>query len=455
MRKPNTAVILALAAATGLASLGIGAQEPAAPRPEAQPGATQPGEATVYLEGGTRTQVRLAFPAAEHDDALRGDAAQGAREVEQTLRDDLEQDPIFNVQGPAELAVVTLSGDRDRDFEQYRSLGNEVVLSVSLKQEGDRLVLDGWAFDLPSKQSILGKRFRGTPAQARRIAHYMADALHYQFSGRRGLSLTSIAFHSNRSGHQELYLMDYDGHNQRRISGHESTSGYCDWSPTGDAVAYMSYFSGTPSIYYVELATGNKVPVYRQGPLNLSPSFSPDGRRIAFAHSRGSNTDVYVCDRDCRDPVRLTRSAAIDTNPSWSPDGRQLAFTSSRSGRPQIYVMDTGGENLRRVSFDGEYNDGAAWRPDGSHLAYASRRGRNRFDIAVTSLVDLATRVLTSGPDSYEEPTFSPDGRHIAFTVKRGSESQIFAMGADGGDWRQLTHEGNNAGPDWSSYPKD
>ena len=147
--------------------------------------------------------VLAAAPAAgqdwANDDALRGDAAQGAREVEQTLRDDLEQDPIFNVQGPAELAVVTLSGDRDRDFEQYRSLGNEVVLSVSLKQEGDRLVLDGWAFDLPSKQSILGKRFRGTPAQARRIAHYMADALHYQFSGRRGLSLTSIAFHSNRS----------------------------------------------------------------------------------------------------------------------------------------------------------------------------------------------------------------------------------------------------------------
>ena len=104
-------------------------------------------------------------------------------------------------------------------------------------------------------------------------------------------ALTTIAFHSDRSGFQELYLMDYDGRNQRRISGHKSTSGYSDWSPTGDAIAYMSYFSGTPSIYYVELATGNKVPVYRQGPLNLSPSFSPDGRFLMIERGPGSVPD--------------------------------------------------------------------------------------------------------------------------------------------------------------------
>ena len=453
MRKPTTPTAIPVALGAGLLSLAClaAAQEPAESPAGQERGETQ----TLVLEGGTRTQIRLAFPAAEHDPSIAGDAVHAAREIEQTLRDDLEQDPIFNTQGPTELAVVALSGDRDRDFEQYRSLGNEVVLLTNLKQEGDKLVLDGWAYDLPSKQSILGKRFRGTRSQTRLIAHYMADALHYQFSGRRGISLTTIAFHSDRSGDQELYLMDYDGRNQRRISGHQSTSGYCDWSPTGDAIAYLSYFSGTPSIYYVDLASGNKVPVYSQGPLNLSPSFSPDGRRIAFAHSRGSNIDIYVCDRDCRDPQRLTDSAGIDTNPSWSPDGSQLAFTSSRSGRPNIYVMDADGSNLRRVSFEGEYNDGAAWRPDGSHLAYASRPGRHRFQIALTGLVDLVTRYLTSGPDSYEEPSFSPDGQRIAFTVKRGAESQVFVMGAGGGDWRQLTHEGNNAGPDWSNYPQD
>lgn len=428
-------------------------------------GATPPGDAvagqmqgdavqiTVTSDG--RSQVRLAIPQADIDPALSGAFLDAAREVEQTLRDDLQSDNLFNTQGPTELSVLTLSGQRAHDFEQYQSLGNDVVLMVSLKQEGDRIVLDGWAYDLPSQQSILGKRFRGTVQQARLVAHYLSEALHFQFLGRPGIFLTSIAFHSKRDGFQELYLMDYDGRNQRKISAHKSISGYTDWSATGDAIAYISYYSEAPGIYYVDLKTSQKVPVFRDGTLNLSPTFSPDGQRIAFAHSSNSNIDIYICQRDnCTAPQRITDSAGIDTNPSWSPDGRQIAFTSSRSGRPNIYVMDIDGSNVRRISFEGDYNDGATWNPNTPEIAYASRE-KSRFRIAVTNLVDLSTRIIAQGSESYEEPTFSPDGQRLAFTVRRGKESQIFVMNADGSNWRQLTHEGNNSAPDWSGFAKE
>jgi TolB protein len=452
MKQSTTPSASAGALPSAVLCLLFGLVAPLAAQPPESGAPPESDAQTLVLERGA-SQVRLAFPSVEIE-GVAGDDLEAAREIEQTLRDDLEQDFLFNVQGPTELSVLTLSGVRDQDFEQYRSLGNEVVLLATLRKEDDKIVLDGWTYDLPSRQSVLGKRFRGSRGQARLVAHYMADALHYQFSARPSIFLTTIAFQSNRSGFQELYLMDYDGHNQRRISGHKSTSGYSDWSPGGDAIAYMSYFSGTPGIYYVDLASGNKVPVYVEPPLSLSPSFAPDGRRIAFAHSRGANTDIYVCERDCRNPRAVTSSGAIDTNPSWSPDGRQLAFTSGRSGQPQIYVMDADGANVRRISFEGDYNDGATWRPDGTHLAYASRADRRRFQIALTSLVDLTTRLLSSGPDSYEEPSFSPDGQKIVFTVKRGVESQIFTMNAEGGNWRQLTHEGSNTGGDWSGFPR-
>ncbi len=442
----NALLLMLATAATAAAAQG---STPATGKDTPQIG--QGADQTIEISKGARSQVRLAFPATEIDRGLRGETLEAANEIEQTLRDDLDQTAVFNSQGPMELSVLTLTGDRTQDFEQYRSLGNEVVLLATIKLDGDKLVLDGWVYDLPSKQSILGKRFRGTRAQARLVAHYLADAMHHQFTGRPGLALTTIAFQSDRDGHQELYLMDYDGRNQRQISGHKSTSGYSDWSPAGDAIAYMSYFAGTPGIYYVELATGKKVPIYREGTLNISPSFSPDGRQIAFTHSRKSNSDIYRCGRVCKDPVRLTRSQAIDTNPSWSPDGQRLAFTSSRSGRPNIYVMNLDGSNVRRISFEGNYNEGATWQPGGNHIAYASREG-NKFRIAVTSLVDLKTRILTAGPDSYEEPCFSPDGRRILFTARRGKQSQVYVMTADGSDWRQLTHEGNSSGADWSNF---
>lgn len=426
------------------------APPPAAPAP---PAGLPAGDTPVQLVVSDNKVglVRLALPKVDIDATLSGDDQQAAREIEQTLRDDLAYTGIFNIQGPAELAVLSLNGDRAHDFEQYASLGNSVVLLATIAKENDRLTLDGWIYDLASHQSVLGKRFRGTLDQKRQIAHYLSDALYYQFTGRPGIALTSLSFQSDRDGGQELFLMDYDGHNQRRISGHKSTSGYSDWSPTGDAIAYMSYFSGTPGIYYVDLASGNKVPVYREGVLNISPSFSPDGKSIAFASSGPeSNIDIYVCERSCTQPRRLTTSNAIDTNPAFSPDGKQIAFTSSRAGKPQIFVMDADGSNTRRISFDGEYNEGAAWRPDGQQIAYATRRG-NRFDIAVTNLVDLQTRILTTSSEaSFEEPTFSPDGSRIAFTSRRGKQSQIFVMNVDGKEWRQLTHEGNSSAPDWS-----
>ena len=415
----------------------------------------QTGEdADVILTGeGVVSLLRLALPEANLDPGLLGDYRQAAVDLDQTLRDDLEISGVFQVQGPVEMSVLTLTGDKQHDFEQYRSLGNQVVVLMDLKQEPDRLVLEGRVFDLPSGQSILGKRYRGTISQARQLAHTFADEIVRQFTGRSGIARTTIAFHSTRDSFQELYLMDYDGRNQRRLTGHKSTSGYPDWSAQGDAIAYITYFSVTPTIYYVDMASGAKVEVFGGGSLNVAPSFSPDGQMVAFGRATEANVDIYVCERQCRNPRRLTTGRSIDTNPVWSPNSQQIAFTSDRTGSPHVYVMDRDGQNIRRISFDGKYNDGAAWRFDGTHLAYASQRN-GTFQIVVTNLVTLDTSVLTRGGASNEHPTFSPDGRRIAFTRKDGRNTQIFVMNADGSGLMQLTHEGSSFAPDWSGYPQ-
>ncbi len=111
--------------------------------------------------------------------------------------------------------------------------------------------------------------------------------------------------------------------------------------------------------------------------------------------------------------------------------------------------MDSEGANQRRITFDGTYNDGAAWSPDGDLIAYTSRRD-GQFQIAVTNVVTLESRVLTSGPGENQSPTFSPDGRKIAYTSSRGGGKQIYVMDLDGTNVRQLTTEGNNDLADWS-----
>lgn len=413
-------------------------------------------EVTLTLEGRMRSRLRLAMPAMEGVNLLSSDLARAARELEQTLRADLENSGVFLLQGPAELSVLTLTGDPQRDFEMYRSLGNELLLTTQVRQEPGKIVLEGRVFDLQGGEVVLGKRYRGIPAVARRIAHTFADEIVLFFSGRRGVALTSISFYSDRNGFKEIYLMDADGSNQRAVTGHQSISLSPVWSPTREEIAYVSYFSGSPGLYLVDVESGAKSAILTSGNLNISPSFSPDGNKLVFARSVGAgNTEIFVSDRDGSNLRQLTHSSGIDTNPEWSPSGQRIAFTSSRTGSPQVYLMDSEGANLRRVTFDGDYNDGASWSPDGTRLVYASRR-RGSFEVAVADVVTLESRLLTNGGGSHETPSYSPDGKRIVFTTKKaaGNENrtQIYIMDADGSGVRQVTREGNNFGPAWSGF---
>ncbi len=420
-----------------------------------------PPEITVVLDGTARSRLRLAIPDAAGLEELSPAGSKAAREMIDVLRQDLDASGVFVVQGPLELSALQLTGDPLTDYLLYESLGNELLLETELSEEPGRLVLEGRVFNLASANSVVGKRYRGGFELARRIAHTFADEIVFYFTGRRGVSLTSIAFHSDRAktGEREIYLMDYDGYNQRAITAHETLSMSPDWGPASNFIAYISYLSGGPGLHLVDLRTGRKTPIVTHGDFNISPSFSPDGKTLAFSRSVGNgNTEIFVCNRDGSNLRRLTTARGIDTNPAWSPTGREIAFTSSRSGTPQIYIMGAEGSDLRRITFLGRYNDGAAWSPDGTKVAHSARRADRSFDIAISDLVTLETRFLTEGaPGSHESPSYSPDGNKLAYaanlTSRSGTTTQIFAMDLDGGGRRQLTRTGNNFAPSWSGYP--
>ncbi|HEX4963119.1 MAG TPA: Tol-Pal system beta propeller repeat protein TolB [Thermoanaerobaculia bacterium] len=429
--------------------LAAAQQPPATPAAQATPPAGQsPSQVTIELNRGAATRkIKIAFPAFRGQ--LGGDGAAAARELEETVRRDLDASGYFEIQGPDLLSGLHLTGDVQKDLAAYKSTGNEVILLGEVKGEEDRLVFDGRVLDAGSGQPALAKRYRGPYSVSRRMAHTFADEVVHTLLGKPGIALSSIAFTSDRSGAKEIWVMDYDGANPRRITGHHSTSMSPAWSPDGTAIAYCSFFNGPPALYLANLASGRKQPVVTSGSLNTSPSFSPDGKRIAFARSLEGNVEIFTTDLDGGNLRRLTSTPAIDTNPAWSPKGGNIAFTSSRAGNPHIYLMDAEGANQRRISFDGTYNDGAAWSPEGDLIAYASRRD-GQFQIAVTNVGTLETVVLTSGPGENESPTFSPDGRKIAFTSRRNGRKQIWVMALDGSDQHPITSEGSNDMADWS-----
>jgi TolB protein len=328
-----------------------------------------------------------------------------------------------------------------------RAANAEFVLSLKVEQQEQDYVLEARLID-PSGSSQFARRYRGIAAVLPRMAHMLANDLVRAVNGKPGIFLSQIAFASNRTGHYEIWLMDWDGTNQRRVSSHNALAILPSWSPDNDRMVYTLFTGGTSEMEIINRIGGGRIHIRSGLGLNTSATFSPISNDIAFVGSVAGNPDIYVIKDDGTNLRRLTSSYSIESTPEWSPNGRQITFTSGRSGTPQIYVMDAEGTNVQRLSFEGDWNDDATWSPDGEQIAYTSRVS-GRFQIRIANVITRQSRII-AGEGSNEQPTWSPDGRWIAFQSNRSGRWQIYRMRVDGTDLTQLTFDGENKDPDWS-----
>jgi TolB protein len=363
-----------------------------------------------------------------------------------TLTRDLSFSGVFS--------IVALPPNVPPSFDTAKAAGAQELLKlkVSTQPPADPaaaldFVVEARIYDVSGREGF-GKRYRGPDAALTKMAHLLSNDLVRAFNGKPGIFLTQIAFVSDRDGHLEIYLMDYDGGNQRRITFHNSISILPSWAPDDERIVYTAFARGASEMYIINRRGGGRIRLNSGLALNTSATFSPLGNEVAFVGSVAGNPDIYVIRDDGTNLRRLTTEPSIESTPEWSPNGRQIAFTSSRGGTPQIYLMDAEGTNVRRISFEGNWNDDAVFSPDGGSLAYTSRVN-GRFQIRIMDLATGQSRII-AGEGSNEQPSFSPDGRFIVFQSNRTGRWQIYRIGVDGMDLVQLTTAGENKDPDWS-----
>ena len=130
-------------------------------------------------------------------------------------------------------------------------------------------------------------------------------------------------------------------------------------------IAFMSQRDGNPEIYVMDTDGGNLRRLTNHPGWDFSPSWSPDGKRIVFESDRDNdrdhNIDIYVMDADGGNQQKLTNHRAWDSSPSWSPDSQRIVFHSKRDGNYEIYVMDTDGGNLQNLTNHPGGDFGPAW----------------------------------------------------------------------------------------------
>jgi TolB protein len=368
------------------------------------------------------------------------------QEIYRVLWDDLNYSRVFKLV-PREYYSYIQEYDPDNiRFKDWASIQANILISGEMEVSGDRVIFSMKAYDIRSEKFIFGRNFGGKKEFNRLIAHRAANEM-MKYFGEKPIFTSKVVFVSTRDGNSEIYIMDFDGKRQRRISHNDYIDVLPTWSSDNEKIVYTSYKKNNPDLYMFHLYTG-KTELISSGQANYAADWSGEGDKLAFTSTKSGNAEIYVKDMKTGKVKQLTFNPAIDTTPCWSPTGNEIAFTSQRSGTPQIYIMDDEGTNVRRITQEGSYHDSPAWSPDGTRLAYVSRI-EARFDIYVYNLKDNTIIKITEESGRNENPTWSPDGRHLVFASNRSGSYQLYSIDYDAANLKQLTSTSENKMPEW------
>ncbi|HYL75198.1 MAG TPA: DUF5050 domain-containing protein [Bryobacteraceae bacterium] len=336
--------------------------------------------------------------------------------------------------------------------------------------QNNQIVLYGWLYDVRqtngSSAQLLGKVYVGSLDEngARQVARQFAADILKQF-GAASLIGSKIYFVSNRSGHKEIWSMDYDGSNQSQLTHYGTITNFPTVSPDGTKIAFTTYPSrpgirggppieDQPKIYVHSLETNRKLVYLNQNAsMNAASDFTPDSRHLLiYSTAGGSYSQIYMTDVDGGGLRAITHSRSLEVEPKVNPKtGTDIVFVSGRGGQPQIYRMNIDGTDSARLTTGEGEAVNPAWNPDGQHIAFAWTRGfePGNYNIFVMDVASRDVVQLTHGAGRNEHPSWAPDGVHLAFSSTRGRNTQIYTMLADGTGVRPLTTQGNNDNPVW------
>jgi TolB protein len=291
------------------------------------------------------------------------------------------------------------------------------------------------------------------------------------FPGKNG----KIAFmtFSPRTEDSQIHTINPDGSEQSKLGSGYSPS----WSADGQMVVFERYSDGSEDSFnqdiYVMDSDGSDVRrITTSRAYDHSPSFSPDGQTIVFVReSRRSGADLFTIKLDGTGLMRLTETEGVfEESPVFSPDGTKIAFSRLGYTGQEISVMNSDGTEQKNLTNTRRIEEFAPdWSPDGSRIAFTSQRfsrlggGEEPEEdrrISVMNSDGTSKKDLTEGDAIDVLPAFSPNGKRIAFSRitfsgTQGESADIFVMRADGSVARRLTDtRAFEFGPDWQPLPE-
>lgn len=183
-----------------------------------------------------------------------------------------------------------------------------------------------------------------------------------------------VVFGSQREGDFDIYSMRIDGTDVRRLTDRVGYDGGPWYSPDGRSIVWRAWYPETDDerrqwkdamendyiiavpldIWVMDADGTNKRRIMRNGATNWAPSWHRDGKRIVFSSNMddwredlgqfGHNFEIYIVNSDGTGLERVTRNTVFDSFPMFSPDGKKLVWASNRDlqkpRQTDIFIAD-------------------------------------------------------------------------------------------------------------------
>ena len=295
------------------------------------------------------------------------------------------------------------------------------------------------------------------------------------------LAQADIVFHSLREDVSELYVMNDDGGDVRRLTDNAFKEGRPIWSPDGTSIVFMRDINSAvlgqqQQIHNVVMRADGSAQRNLTQPLGIeggNAAWSPDGRQIILSIWSIGTHDIVTLNIATGTLRYLTNNPAEQggsTAPCFSPDGRQIVYEQTQLQRGRtIYKMNANGKHAKALL----PGDGKTMRyfprfsPDGKYILYSE----SQFHIAQRVITLVASRIVIMRADGSNQRALSipkswatggacwaADGREILFSAMqdglehRNGNFDIYRYDLNSRAITNLTnHPADDYSPDWTA----
>ncbi|MBA2727635.1 MAG: Tol-Pal system protein TolB [Parachlamydiaceae bacterium] len=375
--------------------------------------------------------------------------------LEKVLQFDLSHNGFTQIV-PSSPQKARLSNASDfNDFgkaAEWSSNGVSFVVKVEIKEKKITAKILQAASN--SIKAIDTLPLTGNLNQDRRQIHLIADTIQTALLGTEGIASTRILYtfkypvasQPKPEWLSEIWEMDYDGGNMRKIS--DDSSGYCITpchlpAKSGfqsAAFLYVSYKNGQPKIFMAPLKEGAAVRLNYLRGNQLMPTVSRQRDKIAFISDIAGNPDLFIQEFSPETgPIGkprqiFTARGATQGTPTFSPDGKQIAFVSNKDGSPRIYLLTIPAAETklkevkpRLITHANRESTAPCWSPDGTRLAYCARHGSER-QIWIYDFSTDEEWQLTSGTGDKENPSWASNSLHLTYNTTGKNNADLYII---------------------------